>query len=159
MQCIVVTFLYAVCALTYTVTRVPEVLGLEMPSVSIAPIPNYEIGFFFPQGYIFRQSCKYRKEYTNNMPAASAAIGSHKIALTEGDETMHLIGTRTAGEPSTSGKVHSTRSHYSKLNCTLRFSATFGDASTPSDTGYTSTEPFGGTKRLLPKMYLQATPW
>ena len=40
------------------------------------------------------------------MPAASAAIGSHKVDLLNGDETMHMNGSCNPGEPSTSGKVH-----------------------------------------------------
>ena len=39
------------------------------------------------------------------MPAASAAIASHKIDLLNGDETVHMNGRCNAGEPSTSGKV------------------------------------------------------
>ncbi len=40
------------------------------------------------------------------MPAASAAIVSHKVDISNGDEAVHMNGNYSAGEPSTSGKVH-----------------------------------------------------
>ncbi|CAL5221927.1 g4200 [Coccomyxa viridis] len=38
------------------------------------------------------------------MPAASAAIVSHKVDISNGDEAVHMNGNYSTGEPSTSGK-------------------------------------------------------